>query len=77
MPRFFRPCSGKEMVKVLGKIGFLRVSQKGSHMKVKRNSGQGTEIIVVPDHRELTPGTFRSVLKTAGLSIEEFIKLKS
>ncbi|HYU23161.1 MAG TPA: type II toxin-antitoxin system HicA family toxin [Candidatus Dormibacteraeota bacterium] len=31
--------------------------------------------LVVPDHKELDRGTLRSVLRQAGLTIEEFIAL--
>jgi hypothetical protein len=31
--------------------------------------------LVVPDHRELDRGTLRALIRMAGLSIEEFIKL--
>ena len=75
MPKFFRSVSGEKMVKVLAKIGFLFVSQKGSHAKLKRITDNGTEMIIVPMHNELTPGTFRNILKMAKLSLEEFDKL--
>jgi hypothetical protein len=31
--------------------------------------------LVVPDHRELDRGTLRAILRQAGLSVEEFLKL--
>lgn len=64
------------MVKILFKIGFTEVSQRGSHIKLKRKSKTGSEIIIVPNHRELTAGTFRSILKMAQLSLEQFDNLK-
>lgn len=72
MPKSFRSISGKEMVKVLEKIGFLKVSQKGSHIKLKRKNGGVTEIVIVPDHKELTPGTFKNIIRTANLRLEDF-----
>jgi predicted RNA binding protein YcfA (HicA-like mRNA interferase family) len=38
-----------------------------------RNAGGRTAI--VPLHRELAPGTLRSVLRQADLSVEEFVEL--
>ena len=64
------------MVKLLGKTGFAETSQKGSHIKLKRFKSDGTDIIIVPAHKELTPGTFRNILKMAGLSIEDFDSLR-
>lgn len=77
MPKFFRSISGKEMTKVLSKVGFLEVSQKGSHMKLKRIQNDHKDIVIVPAHKELTPGTFRNILKMAGLSLKDFDKLRT
>lgn len=74
MPKFFRSVSGREMVKLLGRVGFFEVSQKGSHIKLKDQSG--SKIIIIPDHRELTSGTFRSILKMANITVEDFDHLK-
>lgn len=63
------------MVKILTKIEFFVVSQKGSHIKMKRKTSAGTEIVIVPNHKELTPGTFRNILKMAKLSLYEFDRL--
>lgn len=51
--------SGREAVKVFGRLGFRVVRQKGSHM-ILRRGGSGC---VVPDHRELAFGTLRSAIK--------------
>lgn len=65
------------MVKVLSKIGFFLVSQKGSHIKLRRKLIIGTtETVVVPNHKELKPGTFRNILVMARLSLEEFDRLR-
>lgn len=31
--------------------------------------------VVVPDHRELDRGTLRAIIRQAGLSVEDFVKL--
>ena len=77
MPKFFRSISGRGMVKVLGKIGFLKVSQKGSHIKLKRKTKSETEIIIIPNHKELALGTFGNIIKTANLTVADFDKLRS
>ncbi|HZI19458.1 MAG TPA: type II toxin-antitoxin system HicA family toxin [Pyrinomonadaceae bacterium] len=33
---------------------------------------EGTRTAVVPKHREVAPGTLRSILRQAGSSVEEF-----
>lgn len=77
MPKSFRSVSGEKMVKALQKARFLKVSQKGSHIKLKRKTKNETTIVIVPNHKELTPGTFRNIIKTANLTLEDFDRLKS
>lgn len=64
--------SGSEAVQALREVGFLRVSQRGSHVKLRNAAGRTA---IVPLHRELAPGTLRSILRQAGLSLDEFVKL--
>ncbi len=33
------------------------------------------ETLSIPDHRELRPGTLRALIRKAGLTPEEFLKL--
>jgi len=63
--------SGREMVKALGKIGFVIVGRKGSHVRLKRQRGKEVLIVIVPMHRELAKGTLRSVLRQANLTPED------
>jgi predicted RNA binding protein YcfA (HicA-like mRNA interferase family) len=64
--------SGLEVVKSLELIGFIQVSQRGSHVKLRHEDGR---IVVVPMHKELAKGTLRSILRQAGIEGNEFIKL--
>lgn len=65
--------SGKQVVKILcRKFGFYFVSQKGSHVKLrKRISGQEITTIV-PLHKELAIGTLKGVLDLAQVDEEDF-----
>lgn len=76
MPKFFRSIFGRKMVSLLEDVGFFTVSQKGSHIKLKRIHDGDAEIVIIPDHKELTPGTFRSVLNMAKISLEQFDLLR-
>jgi predicted RNA binding protein YcfA (HicA-like mRNA interferase family) len=60
--------SGADVVRALRRAGFERVSQRGSHVKMRRPGGP---TVIVPMHRELAPGTLDSILKQAGLTAEE------
>lgn len=65
--------SGRRTVKVLQRVGFVKVSQKGSHLKLQRKKASCVETVIVPNHRRLKKGTLRNgILKPAGLSVEEF-----
>ena len=66
--------SGRKVVKILEKVGFSVVGQKGSHVRLKKASDR-VYIVVVPLHREVAPGTLKSILRQAGLSREEFLSL--
>jgi predicted RNA binding protein YcfA (HicA-like mRNA interferase family) len=65
--------SGRECVSVLVKLGFFLKRQHGSHLILRRQDPFCQ--VVVPDHRELDSGTFRAILRQAGLSVEEFSRL--
>jgi len=72
MPRLPR-VSGADATRVLERLGFVQVRQRGSHLVLKRTtSGQPTGC-VVPLHKELALGTLRGILRQAGVTAEEFI----
>ena len=56
-----------ELFRLLRKDGWYKVSQKGSHVKMKHESKDG--ILIVPNHgsKEVPKGLERSILKKAGL----------
>ena len=64
--------SGAQLVRALGRGGFDQVSQRGSHVKVRHVDGR---MAIVPLHRELAPGTLRSILRQAGLSTDQVREL--
>jgi predicted RNA binding protein YcfA (HicA-like mRNA interferase family) len=67
-----KPLSFREVAQKLEIAGFGIVSQKGSHVKFLRVTPEGTRTVIVPRHREVSPGTLRSILRQANLSLEEF-----
>jgi predicted RNA binding protein YcfA (HicA-like mRNA interferase family) len=62
--------SGRECRKALAKVGFEFRRQQGSHLILRRLHPYA--VISVPDHRELGRGLLKSILREAGLSVEEF-----
>ncbi len=67
--------SGEDVIKALHKVGFRVVRQKGSHVRLEKRTDERIIKVTVPLHRSLKKGTLRIILKQAGLSIEEFLKL--
>jgi len=67
--------SGHDLIKILKKIGFEPVRQKGSHIVLVNNSGGSRRAIVVPNHKEIDPGTLIEIIRQAGLKRDDFEKL--
>ena len=64
--------SGNDCIKALGKIGYSIARTKGDHVRLRCT---GRNPVTVPKHRELDPGTLRSILREAEVSVEDFMKL--
>lgn len=67
--------SGKEVIKILSKIGFMPVRQKGSHVILKKENEFGKKALVVPLHKEIDRGTLLEIIRQADLKKEEFLNL--
>jgi len=64
--------SGKDVIKALGKMGYEFARQRGSHVRLRHaNRPPAT----VPAKGELSIKTVHSIIKQAGLTIEEFLRL--
>ena len=66
--------SGREVVKALHKIGYEKDRQKGSHI-VLRQKPRPHRRITVPDHKEISKGTLRAIIRQVGLTVEGFTNL--
>jgi predicted RNA binding protein YcfA (HicA-like mRNA interferase family) len=62
--------SGRKLVKIFQKFGYEKVSQKGSHIKVK-NYKTGS-VVIIADHKELDRWTLKTILKQAEISEKDF-----
>ena len=74
MPRF-PVVSGRATVRALEKAGFTLIDQEGSHIKLRMRKEARNYTVIVPLHPELARKTLSSILRQAGLSLEEFRKL--
>ncbi len=66
--------SGQELIRILTTIGFVAQRQRGSHIILRRESPFAR--VSVPDHKALRVGTLRTILREAGLSIEQLLALR-
>lgn len=53
------PISGKDLVIVFKKAGWIEKSQKGSHVKMEKNG----RTVIIPLHKEIKKGTEHSIRK--------------
>ena len=67
--------SASDVVKVLMRQGFNISRQRGSHIILVRFEGNRKRIVVVPNHKELDPGTLLSIISQAGMNKDEFLAL--
>jgi predicted RNA binding protein YcfA (HicA-like mRNA interferase family) len=65
--------SGRNAAKAFQKIGWQIRCQVGSHLVLTKSGIR--QNLTVPQHAELAPGTLRGLIKTAGLTVDEFLAL--
>jgi predicted RNA binding protein YcfA (HicA-like mRNA interferase family) len=64
--------SGREICKALEKLGYVKVRQRGSHIRLKC---PGRKSVTVPNYKEVSRGLLRKILRDAEITVEEFLKL--
>lgn len=64
--------SGKEAVKAFGRAGWSAVGQVGSHLVMTKAGSRAN--LSVPQHKELSVGTLRALIRAAGLTVDEFLE---
>lgn len=66
--------SGKELCKILDKLGFEKIYGKGSHVRFKHPDGRRT-VVPVHGNEELGPGLLNAILRQIKISREELENL--
>jgi predicted RNA binding protein YcfA (HicA-like mRNA interferase family) len=65
--------SGKEASKAFQKAGWQAIGQVGSHLVLSK---AGLRVnLSIPQHKELSVGTLRALIRHAGMTVEEFLAL--
>ncbi|MFZ0663435.1 MAG: type II toxin-antitoxin system HicA family toxin [Acidobacteriaceae bacterium] len=65
--------SGKEAVKAFGEAEWTLIGQVGSHCMMTKNSERAN--LSIPQHKELSTGTLRALIRAAGMTVDEFLEL--
>jgi predicted RNA binding protein YcfA (HicA-like mRNA interferase family) len=66
--------SCREAVDAFQKIGYGVDHQSGSHV-ILRNREPPHRRLTIPNHKEIAKGTLRSLIREAGLTVDEFVAL--
>ncbi len=69
MPKLY---SSAHILYILQKNGFYLVSQKGSHIKYRKDGNPVHTVIIPANRKEIPVGTFNSIVKQSGLSKSVF-----
>lgn len=69
-----KPIPADKLIKALAKVGFNPVRKRGSHLLMKNDEGK---TIVIPVHKGevLGRGLPSKIIREAGLTREEFLRL--
>jgi len=71
--------SGEKLIKVLSRLGYRIIRQRGSHVRLRKPTEAGDHNITVPLHDELAKGTFNDILSEVsiwnGISEDALIKM--
>ena len=75
--KLIRNLSGKELIKILEKLGYQQTRQVGSHVRLTTKEN-GTHHITIPYHKPIKVGILSSILKEVashfGITKEELIE---
>lgn len=64
--------SGKEIIKLLTKLGYRVVRQRGSHIRLER---PGRKSVTVPNYNEIDRSLLHKILRDAEVAPEELEEL--
>lgn len=61
------PIAGRDLVRVLQRLGFEQAGQRGSHVKLRRADA----VCVVPLHDPIKKGTLAGILRQAKITADD------
>lgn len=66
--------SSKELCKILNKMGFEEIRQKGSHKYFKHSNGRAT-VVPIHSNRKIGRGLLRRIINEIQINRDKFLKL--
>lgn len=70
--------SGRELIAFMQSLGYGALRQRGSHIRVELRNDRGVWTETVPDHKEVSKGTLRSIFRrmneATGIDVDELIE---
>ena len=67
--------SGDDLVRIFEKIGYIRVRQKGSHVRLRHAADPQRKPLTVPRHKTLKRGLLHRLLRDARVTDEQLSAL--
>ena len=67
--------SGRDVLQALLRAGFQLSHTRGSHYYLRKPGATGLVVVPVHGNRDLPPGTLRSILRQADLTVEDLNRL--
>jgi predicted RNA binding protein YcfA (HicA-like mRNA interferase family) len=64
--------SGRAAVRAFEALGWQIARQRGSHVILTKLGSYVT--LSIPDHREVARGTLRALIRSAGISVDDFVE---
>ncbi len=65
--------AGKAAIKAFERAGWQVRGQVGSHVMMTKAGERAN--LTVPQHKELSVGTLRKLIRAAGLTVDQFLEL--
>ena len=65
--------SSKDAVKAFEKAGWRVIGQVGSHVVMTKPDVRAN--LSIPQHKELSVGTLRALIRHSGMTVEEFLDM--
>jgi predicted RNA binding protein YcfA (HicA-like mRNA interferase family) len=65
--------SGRQAAGAFERAGWRRIGQVGSHVMLVKTGERAN--LSIPQHKELSIGTLRALIRHSGLTVDEFLAL--